>query len=38
VTRDEYQLQFDEIFDQAIAYAKGTASHVVDEGALRRPL
>ncbi|SDO90952.1 D-2-hydroxyacid dehydrogenase family protein [Afipia sp. GAS231] len=30
VTRDEYQLQFTDIFDQIVAYAAGTPSNVVN--------
>ena len=34
VTRDEYDLQFSDIFDQVIAYADGTPIHVVNPEAL----
>jgi len=34
VTRDEYELQFTEIFDQILAYAAGTPIHVVNPRAL----
>jgi D-3-phosphoglycerate dehydrogenase len=30
VTRDEYQLQFTDIFEQIIAYAAGSPSNVVN--------
>ena len=30
VTRDEYELQFSDIFDQIIAYAAGTPTNVVN--------
>ena len=30
VTRDEYELQFSDIFDQIIAYAAGTPINVVN--------
>ena len=30
VTRDEYDLQFSDIFDQIVAYAAGTPIHVVN--------
>jgi D-3-phosphoglycerate dehydrogenase len=36
VTRDEYELQFSEVFDQIAAYAAGTPTNVVNPGALRR--
>jgi D-3-phosphoglycerate dehydrogenase len=40
VTRDEYEVQFSDIFDQIVAYAAGTPSNVVNpevlEGAARR--
>jgi len=35
VTRDEYDLQFADIFDQILAYAAGTPLHVVNPEALR---
>jgi D-3-phosphoglycerate dehydrogenase len=35
VTRDEYELQFGEIFDQILAYASGHPINVVNPGALR---
>jgi D-3-phosphoglycerate dehydrogenase / 2-oxoglutarate reductase len=34
VTRDEYDLQFSDIFDQILAYAAGTPIHVVNPAAL----
>ena len=34
VTRDEYDLQFSDIFDQVLAYADGTPIHVVNPEAL----
>ena len=38
VTRDEYELQFSDVFDQIAAYAAGTPTNVVNPGALdRRP-
>jgi D-3-phosphoglycerate dehydrogenase len=33
VTRDEYELQFADIFDQILAYAAGTPTNVVNPGA-----
>jgi D-3-phosphoglycerate dehydrogenase len=36
VTRDEYELQFGDVFDQIAAYAAGTPTHVVNPGALER--
>jgi D-3-phosphoglycerate dehydrogenase len=40
VTRDEYELQFGEIFDQIVAYAAGTPTNVVNPAVLelRRPV
>jgi len=35
VTRDEYELQFSDIFDQIVAYAAGTPINVVNPQALR---
>jgi D-3-phosphoglycerate dehydrogenase len=35
VTRDEYELQFADIFDQIIAYAAGTPINVVNPEVLR---
>jgi D-3-phosphoglycerate dehydrogenase len=42
VTRDEYEVQFTDIFDQIVAYAKGTPTNVVNPevlqtAALRKP-
>lgn len=37
VTRDEYELQFADIFDQIIAYAQGTPSNVVNPEVLASP-
>ena len=34
VTREEYELQFSDVFDQIIAYAAGTPSNVVNPAAL----
>jgi D-3-phosphoglycerate dehydrogenase len=34
VTRDEYELQFTDIFDQIVAYAAGTPSNVVNADAI----
>ncbi len=36
VTRDEYELQFTDIFDQIVSYAKGTPENVVNPDALSR--
>lgn len=36
VTRDEYDLQFADIFDQIVAFAAGTPINVVNPGALSR--
>jgi D-3-phosphoglycerate dehydrogenase / 2-oxoglutarate reductase len=35
VSRDEYEIQFSDIFDQIIAYAKGTPINVVNPEVLR---
>jgi D-3-phosphoglycerate dehydrogenase / 2-oxoglutarate reductase len=35
VTRDEYEVQFSDIFDQVVAYAAGTPIHVVNPQALK---
>jgi D-3-phosphoglycerate dehydrogenase len=35
VTRDEYELQFADVFDQIVAYAAGTPINVVNPGVLR---
>lgn len=37
VTRDEYEVQFADIFDQISAYAAGQPIHVVNPEVLRRP-
>ena len=37
VTRDEYELQFGEIFDQILAYAAGAPINVINPAALIRP-
>jgi D-3-phosphoglycerate dehydrogenase len=37
VTRDEYELQFSDIFDQVVAYANGTPTNVVNPEVLTRP-
>jgi D-3-phosphoglycerate dehydrogenase len=34
VTRDEYELQFTDIFDQIISYVAGAPIHVVNPGVL----
>jgi D-3-phosphoglycerate dehydrogenase / 2-oxoglutarate reductase len=36
VTRDEYDLQFSDIFDQIVAYAAGSPTHVVNPESLTR--
>jgi D-3-phosphoglycerate dehydrogenase len=36
VTRDEYDLQFSDVFDQIVAYAAGSPTNVVNPGVLRR--
>ena len=36
VTREEYELQFADVFDQIAAYAAGTPTNVVNPGALQR--
>jgi D-3-phosphoglycerate dehydrogenase len=36
VTREEYELQFSDIFDQIVAYAAGTPIHVVNPDVLER--
>jgi len=35
VTRDEYEIQFADIFDQIVAYASGAPINVVNPEALR---
>ena len=37
VTRDEYELQFSDIFDQVVAYATGTPMNVINPEALKAP-
>ena len=37
VTRDEYEVQFADIFDQITAYAAGTPTNVVNPEVLRPP-
>ena len=37
VTRDEYEIQFSDIFDQIVAYATGTAINVVNPAVLNSP-
>jgi D-3-phosphoglycerate dehydrogenase len=37
VTREEYEVQFSDIFDQIIAYAAGTPTNVVNPAVLGRP-
>src|SRR5262249_8542671 len=37
VTREEYELQFTDVFDQILAYAAGTPINVVNPGALDAP-
>jgi D-3-phosphoglycerate dehydrogenase / 2-oxoglutarate reductase len=36
VTRDEYELQFSDVFDQIVAYATGTPINVVNPSVLQR--
>ena len=36
VTRDEYELQFSDIFDQIVAYAAGAPINVVNPAVLAR--
>ena len=36
VSRDEYEIQFADIFDQILAYAAGTPINVVNPAVLRR--
>ena len=36
VTRDEYEVQFSDVFDQIVAYAAGTPINVVNPGLLER--
>ena len=37
VTRDEYEIQFSDIFDQIVAFAKGTPINVVNPDVLKKP-
>jgi len=37
VTRDEYEIQFSDIFDQIIAYSAGTPINVVNPQVLQSP-
>jgi D-3-phosphoglycerate dehydrogenase len=37
VTRDEYEVQFSDIFDQIVAYAAGTPINVVNPQVLKSP-
>jgi D-3-phosphoglycerate dehydrogenase / 2-oxoglutarate reductase len=36
VTRDEYEVQFSDVFDQIVAYASGTPINVVNPSVLER--
>jgi D-3-phosphoglycerate dehydrogenase len=36
VTRDEYELQFTDIFDQIVAYATGTPTNVVNRAVMEK--
>ena len=36
VTRDEYEVQFSDIFDQIVAYEAGTPINVVNPAVLKR--
>jgi D-3-phosphoglycerate dehydrogenase len=36
ITRDEFEIQFSDIFDQILAYAAGTPINVVNPDVLRR--
>lgn len=38
VSREEYELQFGDIFDQIVAYAGGTPTNVVNPDVLKKPL
>jgi D-3-phosphoglycerate dehydrogenase / 2-oxoglutarate reductase len=38
VTREEYEIQFSDIFDQIVAYAAGRPANVVNPEALKKPL
>ena len=37
VTRDEFELQFSDVFDQIVAYGNGSPINVVNPAALLRP-
>ena len=37
VSRDEYEVQFSDIFDQIVDYVAGTPSHVVNPAVLAAP-
>jgi D-3-phosphoglycerate dehydrogenase len=37
VTRDEYELQFTDIFDQIVDYAAGKPSNVINPAAVESP-
>ena len=37
VTREEYETQFSDVFDQIVAYAKGAPINVVNPDVLKRP-
>ena len=37
VSREEYELQFADIFDQVVAYAAGKPAHVVNPQVLQNP-
>jgi D-3-phosphoglycerate dehydrogenase len=36
VTRDEYEIQFSDVFDQIVAYAEGRPINVVNAAVLER--
>jgi D-3-phosphoglycerate dehydrogenase len=38
VTREEYELQFSDIFDQVVAFAAGSPINVVNPEVLTKPL
>jgi D-3-phosphoglycerate dehydrogenase / 2-oxoglutarate reductase len=38
VTRDEYEIQFSDIFDQILAYANGAPINVVNPAVLKLPI
>jgi D-3-phosphoglycerate dehydrogenase len=37
VTREEYEIQFSDIFDQITAYCSGTPTNVVNPDVLQKP-